>query len=207
MGIDTLILMDHRLDADNVRGEIDRILLPALDALGEARAFWSKHGRHFRALPDDHSRFRWTLESTWYDDVRIDEYDGPWGINLDIGKHLARISPVMRWGTFIDDPASQATVIAMARAIGGCIGARTCLYYPDSTYAPARVDDVFCAGGTMASALATLQTFCGPPAESIRAINTFLSDEEMMRFHPDWDGDEDTRLHNSDGYWLDAPLG
>ena len=206
MGIDTHILMNHELDTDGFLGNIDRILLPALDVLDNDRAFWTKHGRYARALPDGHADFRWRLESTWYDDTRIDEYEGPWGVNLDIGRHLARVSPVMRWGTFIDNAVSQAAVIAMARAIGGCIGARTFVYFPDSTYAPACANDVFCTGGTMDSLLAKLQTHCGPPAQTIGAINTFLSDAEMLRFDPDWDGDDDARIGNSDGYWVESLL-
>lgn len=41
-------------------------------------------------------------------------------------------------------------------------------------------------------------------ASSISAIATWLTDEEMRRDHPGWDGGEESRIGRADGYWVDT---
>lgn len=56
----------------------------------------------------------------------------------------------------------------------------------------------------MQDALSWLNTHCGPPASSISAIATWLTDEEMRRDYPGWDGGEESRIDPADGYWVDT---
>lgn len=55
----------------------------------------------------------------------------------------------------------------------------------------------------MDQALSWLDTHCGPPASSISTIATWLTDEEMHREYPEWNGDEESRIGRADGYWVD----
>lgn len=202
MSVDTLILMDHTL---HVRADdIDRHLRPCLDAVDADRAFWHAHGRHGHALPEVLDDFRWQAQFGAVDNFPLDELQGPYGIHLGFGEHLVIVSPTIRWGRFVDDRDLQAVIQRFARALASCIGARHAIYLPDSASACAAACEAAYEGENMDQALLWLNTHCGPPASSISAIATWLTDEEMHREYPEWDGNEESRVRRADGYWVDT---
>lgn len=205
MGVDTLILMDHSLQ---IRADdIDRHLRPCLDAIDADRAFWHSHGRYGHALREALDEFRWQLQLGAEDNFPLDELEGPHGIHLGFGRHLVIVSPTLRWGRFVDDRDIQAVIQRFVRALGSCIEARHAIYLPDSASVCAGACESVYEGENMDQALLWLNTHCGPPASSISAIATWLTDEEMRRDYPGWDGDEESRMSRDDGYWVDTLTG
>lgn len=205
MGVDTLILMDHALQ---IRADdIDRLLRPCLDAIDADRAFWHAHGRYGHALPEALDDFRWQLQLGAGDNFPLDELQGPHGIHLGFGRQLAIVSPTLRWGRFVDDRDIQAIIQRFVRALGSCIGALHAIYLPDSASVCAGACESVYEGGNMDQTLRWLDTHCGSPASSISAIATWLTDEEMRRDHPEWDGGEESRMSRDDGYWVDTLTG
>jgi hypothetical protein len=203
MGVDVQILVEHTLSPDVDGSALNRILRPCLDVIVEDDDFWRPHRRHFRPLPEDPDAFTWLARSVDPEDACFLEVEGPWGISFHIGTHLILASTVLRWHQLIHDAPTQHAIVRLFRTFTACVGGHRWTCYPDSSYRHAWVSGSLYEGENMDQALLWLDTRCGPPASSISAIATWLTDEEMRREYPELDGDEESRIGRADGYWVD----
>ena len=134
--------------------------------------------------------------------MSILDFDGPYGLYIEIGPRFCEIRPTPKWGAFVSDPAVEAAITALCQVIATCIGARRLLYLPDSAYCSSQALDFLEYDLPLDAVVDWLAVDCGPPAPSISSIYRPLSDDEMSKHIPDWDGQSEYRMHKADGYFV-----
>lgn len=181
----------------NYESNFASLLIPSLDVISRYEDVWQYWAPH--ANPVGH----WKIDgmSVW-DNMPIAEMVGPHGLGIHVGSRFCEIHPTPKWAAIITNPRIQEAVCALCTIIAECLGITRLLYVPDSAYCASRALDFLYQDLPIDAIEDWLSIECGPPAKTIVAIETVITDQEMLKLVPIWDGDPAGKLHDYNGYFI-----
>lgn len=205
MGVDTVVIAEH--DLKNF--EIVPGLLKCCDELflkhaGVLRRYVPSEWNPIKKIliKYNKSSLEWNWINTPVDKINT-EIDGPFGFSLWFdGIKLYAIHPPPRWAWFIGESDIQEAVTEITECIAKALGGHKVIYVPDSYYCTSFAADEYIEKETIEDVEKCLLTKCGKPAKNLKSIRKNYIDEEMYKYFPDWDGSEDSRGYEVDGYYV-----